>query len=57
MDLEPKVREAVLAELQRQAEINDQLRVTKTERGVRIEGEIDVDELVMAVVGSVAGGP
>ena len=56
--IEDSVREAILAELERQA-ANDRgkLRVTARDDLVQVEGEINLDELVMAIMGSVAGGP
>jgi hypothetical protein len=59
MDMEDQVREAILAELQRQSEIGERKLTFKPdeEDGVTIEGRVDLDELAMAVVGAVAGGP
>lgn len=58
MDLEGQVREAIVAELQRQAEAHEgDLQVTPGDRAVTVNGKVDLDELTMAVVGSVAGGP
>jgi hypothetical protein len=45
-------------ELKRQAEISgSQLQVEVTEDLVTVNGPIDVDDVVMVVLGSVAGGP
>lgn len=58
MKIEGKIREAIIDELKRQAEISGtQLKVEATEDLVTINGPVDVDDLVMVVVGSVAGGP
>lgn len=56
--LEAKAITAVVEELERQAAENpSRLRVRRTGERVTVEGEIDVDALVMVVVGSMAGGP
>lgn len=58
MELEHQVREAIIAELTRQASIKARkLTVEPRDRKVTINGTVDLDELVMAVIGSVAGGP
>lgn len=59
MNLEDQVREAIVAELLRQAEAKERgLTVQKGEPGqLTVEGRVDLDELAMAVVGSLAGGP
>jgi osmotically-inducible protein OsmY len=52
------IREAVIDELKRQAEIsNSALTVETTDDLVTINGPVDIDDLVMVVIGSVAGGP
>jgi hypothetical protein len=56
--LEEKVREAIIAELKRQAEDNaGGLTVDAKEDVIQINGPINVDDLVMVIVGSLAGGP
>lgn len=56
--LETKAITAVIEELERQAaEDPSRLRVSRTDDSIRVDGEIDVDALVMVVVGSMAGGP
>lgn len=56
--LATKAREAVVAELQRQAaEDPERLQIRKTDDRYWVEGEIDIDSLVMIVVGAAAGGP
>ncbi|HVK41495.1 MAG TPA: hypothetical protein VM471_03370 [Phenylobacterium sp.] len=59
MDMEDPVREAVIGELTRQAEASDgKLKAVKAGEGrLRVEGEIDLEALAMAIVGSLAGGP
>lgn len=56
--IEDSVREAIVAELRRQAEDRPhKLKVEHKQEELRVEGEIRLEELVMAVMGSVAGGP
>ncbi|MEZ2128839.1 MULTISPECIES: hypothetical protein [unclassified Sinorhizobium] len=56
--LEAKAISAVIEELERQAAERPQnLKVRRTADGIEVNGEIDVDALVMVVVGSMAGGP
>lgn len=56
--LEEKVREAIVRELQRQAEERPQsLRVEAGAGTMRVDGQVDLEALAMAVVSSVAGGP
>jgi hypothetical protein len=59
MDLQEQVRAALEAELSRQAEASEgRVRYAAGQEGrARIEGEVDLDAVAMAVVGSVAGGP
>jgi tetrahydromethanopterin S-methyltransferase subunit A len=59
MNIEDQVREAIVAELRRQSEASQQgLRVKPGEAEmITIEGRVNLDELTMAVVGSLAGGP
>ncbi|HET9159431.1 MAG TPA: hypothetical protein VFN88_02375 [Caulobacteraceae bacterium] len=59
MDMEDQVREAVVGEITRQAQDSGgALRADCTQPGrLKVEGEVDLDALAMAVVGSVAGGP
>lgn len=59
MHLEEQVRDAIISELKRQGEEGEHsLKIgADGDRLLKVEGSIDVDELVMAVVGSVAGGP
>jgi len=56
--MEDEVREAIIAELQRQAEANpSKLRISAEGEKLAVNGEIDLDALAMAIVGAVAGGP
>lgn len=56
--IEQQVRDAIVAELERQAAAKpEKLKVERTEDDLRVSGEVRLDELVMAVIGSVAGGP
>lgn len=59
MDLNDTVRDAIVAELQRQAEAQDPApKVDLSEPGyARIDGRIDIDALIMVVAGALAGGP
>ncbi len=58
MSVEESIRQAIVGELQRQAEVGDgRLMVEETETGVILNGPVDLDELIMVVMGSVAGGP
>lgn len=59
MNMEDQVREAVVQELNRQAlDSHGELRAGAPKDGrMHVEGDLDLDALAMAVVGSVAGGP
>ena len=58
MDMEASVGDAIVAELERQAEAGEgALRVRRDDGGLVIEGRVDLEALAMAVVGAVAGGP
>ncbi|WP_203565977.1 hypothetical protein [Aurantimonas aggregata] len=58
MSVESEIRQAIIDELQRQSENSDgQLTVNATDDLVTIHGAVDLDDLVMVVMGSVAGGP
>ena len=59
MSVEGQVREAIVEELRRQAEVREtELKVEKRgESLVAVEGTIELDDLVMSIMGSVAGGP
>lgn len=56
--VESSIREAVVDELKRQAENSDgRLSVEVGEDVITIRGPVDLDDLIMVVMGSVAGGP
>jgi hypothetical protein len=59
MDMEDQIRDAMVGEITRQAEASEGgLKAQCAEPGrLHVEGDIDLDALAMAVVGSVAGGP
>ena len=59
MNIEDQVREAIVAELKRQSEAGEQGLSVRTGEAetITIEGQVNLDELTMAVVGSLAGGP
>jgi hypothetical protein len=59
MDLQATLRDAILTELQRQAEATDAApKVSLAGDGfVEIHGQIDLDALIMVITGSLAGGP
>jgi hypothetical protein len=55
---EDQVREAIVEELRRQAEASPStLRVEAVDDRLDVHGEIDLDALAMAIIGSMAGGP
>jgi hypothetical protein len=56
--LQEKAVSAVIEEFERQAaEHPERLQLSRKGDGVTLRGEIDVDALVMVVVGAMAGGP
>lgn len=56
--MEAKAAAAVVDELERQAaEAPQKLNVQRKADTVLVNGEIDVDAVVMVVVGAMAGGP
>lgn len=58
MDLSEQLRSAIIDELKRQAEISqDGLTVEEGEDTVFVHGPIDIEDLVMVIAGSMAGGP
>ena len=57
MDMEAQVAEALLAELERQAQSGKDLAVTGSVGAATVHGTIDLEALAMAVVGAVSGGP
>ena len=58
MTVETEIRQAIIDELKRQADnSSSQLTVQTTDDQVTINGPVNLDDLVMVVMGSVAGGP
>jgi hypothetical protein len=59
MDIQTTIAEAIIAELRRQAEVNEHgLSVEADEPGfVTIDGRVNLDELIMVIEGALAGGP
>ena len=58
MSVETEIRQAIINELTRQADNSgSRLRVQATDDQVTINGPVNLDDLVMVVMGSVAGGP
>lgn len=59
MQLEEHVRDAISGELKRQAETSGgKLKVIPGENAAfEVQGTINIDDLVMAITGSLAGGP
>jgi hypothetical protein len=55
--LEEKIRDAIIGELQRQAANRPEELTVHGADDLTVNGRIDLAELVMVVVGSVAGGP
>jgi hypothetical protein len=55
--LEKKLKEAIVSELQRQADNNPPALRVERSSDLVVTGKIDLDALVMVVAGSVAGGP
>lgn len=56
--LEDKLKEAIVDELKRQAEIRPgELSVSEKGRKITVNGDIDLDDLAMVIAGSMAGGP
>jgi hypothetical protein len=58
-NLEDRIREVIVSELKRQAEVRaGELKVREEgETRLRIDGSVELEELSMVVVGSLAGGP
>jgi hypothetical protein len=55
--LEEKLKEAIVAELKRQAANNPQSLSIDDSEGLVVKGKIDLDDLTMVIAGAVAGGP
>ncbi len=55
--LEEKLKEAIISELKRQAANSPRSLQVDDSKGLVVKGKINIDELVMVIAGSVAGGP
>jgi hypothetical protein len=55
--LEEKLKEAIVAELKRQAANDPQSLRIENSDGLVVEGKIDLDDLAIVIAGAVAGGP
>jgi predicted regulator of Ras-like GTPase activity (Roadblock/LC7/MglB family) len=55
--LEEKLKEAIVAELKRQATNHPQSLRIESSDGLVVEGKVDLDDLAMVIAGAVAGGP
>jgi len=55
--LNEKLKEAIVGELKRQAADRPQSLMVNDSQDLVVNGKIDLDALIMAVAGSVAGGP
>jgi hypothetical protein len=55
--LEEKLKEAIVAELKRQAANDPQSLSVENSDALVVEGKIDLDDLAMVIAGAVAGGP
>ena len=55
--LEEKLKEAIVAELKRQAANDPQSLSVDNADDLVVKGKIDLDDLVMVIAGAVAGGP
>ena len=55
--LEEKLKEAIVAELKRQAANNPQSLSVDNADNLVGKGKIDLDDLAMVIAGAVAGGP
>lgn len=55
--MEDKVRTAIVEELRRQAAEGTGLEVGTEDDRLTVRGPVDLDALVMVVIGSMAGGP
>jgi hypothetical protein len=55
--LQEKLKEAIISELKRQAANSPRLLQVDDSKELIVKGKINIDELVMVIAGSVAGGP
>ena len=55
--LEEKLKQAIVAELKRQAANDPHSLSVGSSDGLVVDGKIDLDDLAMVIAGAVAGGP
>lgn len=55
--LEEKLKQAIISELKRQAANAPRLLQVDDSKDLLVNGKVNIDELVMVIAGSVAGGP
>jgi len=55
--LEEKLKQAIVAELKRQAANDPRSLSVESSDGLVVDGKIDLDDLAMVIAGAVAGGP
>jgi hypothetical protein len=55
--LEEKLKEAIVAELKRQAANDPQSLSIDDSEDLIVKGKVDLDDLTMVIAGAVAGGP
>jgi hypothetical protein len=55
--LEEKLKEAIIAELKRQAANDPKSLSVEQSDDLVVKGKIDLDDLVMVIAGAMAGGP
>jgi hypothetical protein len=55
--LEEKLKEAIIAELKRQAANDPKSLSIEQSSDLVVKGKIDLDDLVMVIAGAMAGGP
>lgn len=55
--MEEKVRDGLIEELKRQAAESGELELRQSGDRIEVHGPLDIDALVMVVMGAVAGGP
>jgi hypothetical protein len=57
MNIDKHIRESIISELNRQADNSPALTVELQDSKLVINGPVDLEELVMVVTSSLAGGP
>jgi hypothetical protein len=55
--LEERLKEAIVSELKRQAANSPRSLQVDDSKKLVVKGKINIDELVVAIAGSLAGGP